>query len=369
MILRELQSVNFRSYPQLSMHFGPGLNAIVGPNGAGKTNVLDMVYYLSLCKSPQGLPDPTTLRHGAERLSLFGRYDTPGGPCTASLTYQPGVGKSVRFNDKPYERLGDHVGRLPLAAVYPHDARLISDGGELKRRFMNFAISQYDRAYLSHLARLEHMVAQRNAYLKRGAGANVTVIESIDAQLVEPSQAVQAARDEFCQALSRPFAECYAAISGSQEAVGIAYQSQLGGEDYLEQLQRARSHDLRVMHTTVGVHRDSMEFTIDGHTARSEGSQGQQKTFLIALRLAQYLLLHQRLGDKPILLLDDILDRLDKGRAQRLLALLGKEPYGQVLLTHCEQREMEELVADYPGDKRIYAAGDNALVELSSTQG
>ena len=201
MYIEELQGVSFRSYSQLNVRFGPGVNVLVGSNGVGKTSVLDMVYYLSMCKSSSRVPDASCIRHGDDRFAIGGRYEGASGGLRVGLEYVRGSGKSVEVDGVACERLREHIGRVPLVAIYPQDTDLISDGGDLRRRFMNAAISQYDGSYLVNLARYERVLQQRNRVLKGEVRSTGVLLDVLDGQLAEAAEGVYAAREAFCLSL------------------------------------------------------------------------------------------------------------------------------------------------------------------------
>ena len=245
--------MNFRSYRQCDCLWHPRLNAIVGANGQGKTNVLDMVYYLSLCKSPGGLPDSASVHHGQEFFTLFGRYDHQGQEHTVGLRNPLTGAKSVQYDGKPCPRLSDHIGQIALVAIYPHDAELITDGGDLRRRFMNVAIAQYSPTYLTSLTALERALAQRNAYLKNDA-LQPTLLEALDAQIAPLGTAIHQARMQLCERLNPLFSEIYSQIGTPDERVSLGYVSQLNDADYPQLLRNSWDKDRALMHTTVGPH-------------------------------------------------------------------------------------------------------------------
>ncbi len=361
--IRELQAVSFRSYRQLEVALHPGLNAIVGTNGQGKTNVLDMLYMLSMCKAPTRVPDASAIRHGQEGLALHGKYTDPSGqPATVSLAVKRNQGKTLRYDDQPCARLSDHIGRLPLVAIYPHDVELVWDGGELRRKFLNAFIAQFDRAYIHQLAAYERVLAQRNTLL-RSDPLDASLLEVYDMQLAQAAAPVHRARTAACEALAPRLADYYARLSPEGEAVGIAYVSPLNEGDLSGQLREARPRDLQRMFTTVGVHRDNIRLELNGHALRNMGSQGQQKTFIVALRLAQYHLLRERLGYAPILLLDDLFDKLDARRVGQLAEVFSGEHFGQVFITDTDPARVRPLFRHRGGEGRLLEARDGRLKE------
>lgn len=363
MHLEELQAVGFRSYAQLSARFSSHVNVLVGANGKGKTNVLDMIYLLSMCKLPNHIPDGSCIRHGDRAFSLHGKYTTDDGNCEVSLGVRSGVGKVVKFNGQPYRRLSEHIGRIPLVAVYPHDTNLIDDGGDLRRRFMNAAISQYDQQYLPSLATYERALQQRNRFLRGDLLGGEAFLDVLDILLAEAAQPVYASRAMFCESLNPLFQESYSYLAPEGERVQLEYRSQLHSGDFSSLLRGSREQDMRMQYTTVGLHRDNLGFTLNGYTVRREGSQGQQKTFIIALRLALFRLLRKHIEHTPILLLDDVFDRLDAERVDRLVSYVSGEGFGQVFITDTDENRIGSIFPTDAAEWRLFEAVGGELID------
>lgn len=333
MHIQSLQAFNFKSYEYLAADFHPRINILIGDNGQGKTNVLDMLYYLSLCKSPLRFPDSAAIRHDAPSATLRGTYLDDEQLFTVALSLKKNSPKELLLNETAYTRIADHVGRIPIVAIYPQDVDLTADGGDLKRRFMNATISQYEKEYLTAVQLYEKTLAQRNALLKQQGRIDEALLASLDNQLIATAAPIYRERKLLCERLLPLFREYYALIAQNGEMPDLQYRSQLTAGDYNEQLLAARLADKSAGHTTIGIHRDGIEFFLDGYPLRREGSQGQQKTFIVALRLAQFSYIAEILRKKPILLLDDIFDRFDERRIKQMLALFATEDFGQVFIT------------------------------------
>lgn len=340
--LEELQGADFRSFPQLQVRFSRGVNVLVGQNAAGKTNALEMVHYLCLTKPARSMPDASSVAHGAESFSLMGLFARDNGeglpptPQRVALRYVKNGGKELRFNGQAVARMADHVGRIPLVACFPHSLQLVDDGGELRRRFMNGAIAQYDTGYLLAHARYMDFLGQRNALL-RAERFDQGLMEVIEGNLAQVALPLRAARLRYCERLLQPLREYYSQLlpPGQREDVSVRYICSGGEEEDLRVLlMRTRGRDQGVHFTTVGPHRDSMGLFLNGHSLRREGSLGQQKVFILALMLAQAAIIGEEGGMAPILLLDDPFDRLDAVRSRLLLGLLVEGWKGQVFLTH-----------------------------------
>lgn len=363
MYLRRLVCQSFRSYPVLEVSFAPGINAIYGGNGTGKTNVVDAIMYLSLAKSARGLPDASSVQHEAQGFALHGEFDAEP-PFTVTVSYDASSGKQLKLDDQPYSRISAHVGCVPAIPLYPADIELIWDGGELRRRFLNIGIAQYDGDYLQTLLSYNNLLAQRNAFLKTPQRYDTQLLCTYDQQLQMPAQVLYQARREFCEALQPLFQEIYEALSDGREQVEVQYMSQLGSGDYLLQMAGAREKDWQVQYTTFGVHRDRLLLSMGGYPIRRDGSQGQQKSLIVALRLAQCRLLAQRSTVHPLLLLDDVFEHLDAGRSERLIAVLARCELGQIFVTGTDEELLTKLVRSQSTRSALFKAEHQALLQV-----
>lgn len=349
----DFKCTNFRSYSVADFEPGCRLNCLVGPNGSGKTNILDALYYLAMCRSSQNLRDVRNIRHGEAAFAIFGKFSRIAAePFTVSLSYVEGKAKEVQVDGEPLPKLADHIGRVPLVASYPSDTNIIDDGGELKRRFLNAAISQYDHQHLNDLLKYDRLLRQRNAYLKEGR-CDAGLLDVLDAQIGACAAPIFKARTDFCDALRPLFQNYYSRLTDSQEQVDLQYRSQQQHGDLQQLLQGERENDRQVQHTTVGPHRDNLDFTLGNFPIRAEGSQGQRRSYMIALRLAQLHFLAQRTQTSPIFLLDDLFDRLDPARVQRLVRLVLGAPFGQVFITDTQTDRIAEAL-DYDTDEHCF---------------
>lgn len=362
MHLQGLQAFNFKSYGFLSADFHPRINILVGDNGQGKTNVLDMIYYLSLCKSPQRFPDSAAIRHEATNATLRASYADASQLFTVALSLKRNAPKEVLLNDTAYSRIADHIGRVPIVAIYPQDVDLTADGGDLKRRFMNATISQYEKEYLTSLQLYDLALSQRNALLKTQGYLDPVFLETLENQLVEMAAPIYRERKLLCERLLPLFQQYYALIAQNEEKPDLQYRSQLSSGDYRELLLAARATDRSLGHTSIGVHRDGIDFFLDGYPLRREGSQGQQKTFVVALRLAQYSYIAEILREKPILLLDDIFDRFDNRRIQQMLKLFATSEFGQVFITDTSTAHIAS--EDLAPDLALFSVANNTLTPI-----
>jgi DNA replication and repair protein RecF len=355
--LTKLHLLHFRNHREAEVVLGPEVNCFVGPNGVGKTNLLDAVHYLALAKSYFEAVDMHNILDGEEYFMVQGAMRTEQGEDGLLCTVRKGQRKVLSRNRKEYDRLSDHVGRYPVVMITPYDGQLILDGSEVRRRFLDGLIAQFDKGYLDDLIRYNRALAQRNILLKRFAeqgGGSLQVLEPWDMQLIQYGTAVHMARKAFLQELVPMLVEHYAGISGAREEVALEYRSSLNEVPLADLLNGAWERDRSATHTTVGVHKDDLVFTINGQPLKRYGSQGQQKTYLIALKLAQFDLTRARSGVRPILLLDDIFDKIDPQRMRHLLQLLSGQRFGQVLITDTDAARLHTALDGLKLDVRFF---------------
>ena len=344
MYLSRLSILNFKNLTQEDLALDKGFNCFVGDNGTCKTNIIDAVYFLSMCKSSLAMTDSQCVRHGEKFFVLEGDYRTDGDRHEKVVcSYQRGASKVVKRNDKVYERLADHIGLVPVVIVSPADSSLISDSAEERRRFVNGFISQLDKTYLDAVMRYNTALANRNSYLK--IGSDEEMLRIYDAQMAPLAEKIHQARVEITELLYPLVCEYYRALSDDHEQVELLYRSELNDNRLEELLLASRERDRVMGYTNCGVQRDDLRFS-NGHPIRRYGSQGQQKSFLIALKLAQYRIIAQACGEKPILLLDDLFDKLDESRVARLVELVKGDEFGQVIITDCNGERMGNILRE-----------------------
>ena len=344
MRLKRLSLLNFKNLSQTDIALSEGINCFVGDNGAGKTNVLDAIYYLSMSKSAFTMTDGQSVRHGEEFFFTEGAYSTDGGGQEQVVcSFSRRTGKVLKRNGKEYDRVADHVGLFPVVIVSPRDTDLITDAAEERRRYLNGFISQLDRVYLNSIMRYNAVLTERNRFLK--SSSDEAMLQIYDMQLAEHGTRVYEARQKMVERMQPMVAEYYRTLSDDREQVEIEYRSELQDMPMQDVLLRARERDIVNQFTTAGVHRDDLVFRIGGYPLRKYGSQGQQKSFLIALKLAQYRLLAEATGEKPILLLDDLFDKLDMGRVEKLLSIVSLDDFGQICITDCNKVRLESTLA------------------------
>ncbi len=348
MYLSRLTLFNFKNYAEAEYNFGAGANAFTGNNGSGKTNILDAIHYLCLCKSYFNATDTHSVKHGESFFSISGSFDMEDTTEEIVVLVKTGQKKSVKRSQKEYQRLGDHVGLLPVVMEAPVDQELIIGGSEERRKLMDAIICQYDHAYLDDLVAYNRVLQQRNALVKqssKGGFADPGLWQVWDEQLALYGHRVFDARTRFMEQFLPLFSSSYQYLTGENEVAAISYNSQLAEERLENILTRNLQKDLALQYTSSGIHRDDLVLTLNGHPVKRIGSQGQQKSVILALKLAQFHIIREAKGIKPILMLDDIFDKLDLQRITRLMELVSKETFGQLFLTDTSEEHVQKVFA------------------------
>ena len=360
MYLRKISIINFKNIADAELELSEGINCFTGNNGAGKTNVLDAVHYMSMSKSSLQMTDGQSLRHGEEFFILDGAYRTDEGKSENIVcSFSRRAGKTLKRNGKEYDRISDHIGLIPAVIVSPADTVLISDSADERRRYLNAFISQLDRAYLRAVMRYKSVLQERNTLLK--VSHDETMLSIYDAQLSDLAATIYDRRREMVGRLRPLTAEYYAALSGDREQVELIYRSDLDEAPMAELLLASRERDFANEYTTRGVHRDDMVLRIGGYPLRKYGSQGQQKSFLLALKLAQYSIVAQTAGERPILLLDDLFDKLDMSRVEELLRLVAGERFGQIFITDCNKVRLQTVLGNAGADYALFSVAEGKI--------
>jgi len=360
MWLSTLNILNYRNIREASLEFAPKLNCFVGLNGQGKTNVLDAIYLLSFAKSAFTSQDSLNITHGEEMAMVQGVYSySEDDQTTISCGLRKGVKKQFRRDKKDYPRLIDHIGLIPLVMICPSDQQLIDEGSDERRRFMDVVISQLDRKYLDYLTQYNALLKQRNALLKQYTDGPCPddLLEVLEWQMTPLAEYIFKARTGFFNDFNAYFKRAYAQISGSDssEIPQLRYISQLQDRDLREAYVRTRQRDLILGWTSQGIHKDDLDMRLGDYPLKQVGSQGQQRTFVLAMKLAQALYLsHAPLSEasplsnsplpKPILLLDDIFDRLDSERVERIVQLVQSDDFGQIFITDTDRQHLTEIL-------------------------
>lgn len=360
-VLKKIIVSDFRNIRFAELSFSDGVNCICGDNGQGKTNLLEAIYYLSMTKSASGASDRFCTRHGADSFSLAGYYGQPDGLSSKYVITVGDGSKSVKRDDKPCERISSHIGRLPVVMVSPQDSALVSESGDERRRFVNSVLCQMDSGYLAAVQKYNRLLGQRNRMLKE-QNPDESLLEVVDLQMDAPAAYIAEKRADFAMKLEKAVAYYYSELSGGRESVGISYKSDLAGGafgSFSALLDASREKDRVLRYTSGGVQRDDFLFSMDGHPIRKCGSQGQQKSFLVALKLAQYDIMKASYGFPPILLLDDLFDKLDVHRISNLLKIVSRrDGFGQIFISDTNRRRMEDIILDIAPDAAFFDAKD-----------
>lgn len=351
MYLKDLHLTNFKSHAEASFAFNSNVNGIVGANGSGKTNLLDAIHYLSFGKSCFSAKDVSSVRLGTDFFALHGDFadEESGNTTQVSCVYKNGA-KSLKANKKEYDRLSDHVGLFPVVMVSPYDSDIINDGNEVRRKFFDKIISQFDKIYLQHLIHYKKLLQQRNAVLRQQMEtrhSDFSLLQVIDFQMMEDGMQIFQRRRQFIEDIRPMFLKHYQQLTQGREEVDIRYESELLEIRYDEGLAKSFPADSKCGYTTFGVHKDDYDFTIDGHPVKHFGSQGQQKSFSLALRLSQFDYAFAYNKRKPILLLDDIFDKLDRSRITELLNMVGQEHFGQVFISDTDETRVKAILGEH----------------------
>ena len=353
MILEKLSIINYKNIAEATLELSPKTNCFIGHNGAGKTNVLDAVYFLSFCHSASNPADAQVIRHDQEFLMLDATYL---GSDTINVTcgMKRGQKKHFKRDKKEYRRLSEHIGLIPIVLVSPADTYLIDGGSEERRRLMDVVIAQMDNLYTDVLNRYNKALQQRNTMLKQDDEPDAEIMAIFEEQMAVTGEEIYRRRARFAESLSPLFQQYYERISGGREQVSLRYVSHCQRGPLLEVIQRDRWKDRAIGYSLHGVHRDDLEILLDGHPMKREGSQGQQKTFVIALKLAQFELIRHSRHTTPLLLLDDIFDKLDATRVEKIIQLVAGDQFGQIFITDTNRDHLDQILSQGPFDYSLF---------------
>jgi DNA replication and repair protein RecF len=358
--LEKLQLTYFKSYEEGIFEFSPQLNCIVGENGSGKTNLLDAIHWLGLTKSAFHSQDVYSIRHEAAFMMIDGQFLLNDRLVQITCSLQRGLRKTIMRDKKAYERLSDHVGEFPVVLIAPNDTDLIRDGSEERRRFFDGVLCQLDQQYLLNLIQYNKILSQRNGMLKIFHERNSLdhdLLDTYDEALLPLSNLIFDRRQRFLSDFEPLIQQYYAFLSDNREQIGIRYESEIEDLNYRENFRQHRLRDLHAQRTVMGIHKDDFAFEMDGQPLKKFGSQGQQKSYAMALRLGQFDLMSIEKEIKPLLLLDDIFDKLDDRRIQKLIQLIENEYFGQVFLTDARPERTQLLLKDLKTDVRFFRIG------------
>ena len=364
MHVEKLSIVNFKNYRQVELELSPEINCFVGSNGAGKTNLLDAIHYLSMCRSYLNPIDSQNILFEEQFFVIQGLWVKESSSDQIYCGVKKGTKKVFKKNKVQYEKLTEHIGSYPSVMISPYDRNLITEGSELRRKWMDGIIAQFDRDFLNDLVKYGKVLDQRNALLKNMADFGFFNRENIEVwneQLVTYGQRIFSARSAFLDEFISVFQKYYDDLSDNKETVGLEFKSHLLEGDFLIQLKAAERQDHRKQYTTIGIHKDDLIFTINGHPVKKFGSQGQQKSYLIALKLAQFEWLTTHLNVKPVMLLDDIFDKLDNKRVGRLMELVSDNSFGQVLVTDTDEDRVKRIFDSINLPFKLFTVHENEV--------
>ncbi len=361
--LKKIVIRDFRNIALQELFFSPNVNCISGNNGEGKTNLLDAIHYLSMTRSAFPSQDRYIARHGTDSFSVGGSFIMENG-LESRFSIQAGAGeKKLVRDDKPYGRFSEHIGVLPVVMVSPGDISLVSESGEERRRMANALLSQMDREYLSAAQSYNRLLALRNKELKSPA-PDAGLLSVLDERMAVPAAFIYESRAEMVRRLNPSVESYYRMISGGSESVSIEYRSDLEKASLPEILSDCRERDYALKYTSAGVQRDDFVFLMDGQPIRRFGSQGQQKSFLVALKFAQYEIMKQAYGFAPTLLLDDVFDKLDLGRISNLVSMVAGSDFGQIFITDCDRTRLQGVVDRITEDRAYFEAKGGVFTRL-----
>ena len=356
MWLKRISILNYKNLEQVELAFSKKVNCIIGKNGMGKTNLLDAVYYLSFCKSATNPIDSQNILHDRDFFVVQGFYETDDGdPEEVYCGMKRRSKKQFKRNKKEYSRLSDHIGFIPLVMVSPADSELIAGGSEERRRFMDVVISQFDREYLDALIRYNKALTQRNALLKADEEPDDALLGVWEEMMASAGETVYQKRKAFIDEFIPVFQSYYEHISQGREKVKLVYESHASQGDLLKLIRDVRQRDRILGYSTRGIHKDELVMTLGDFPMKREGSQGQNKTFLIALKLAQFEFL-KRTGSRttPIVLLDDIFDKLDASRVEQIVKLVAGDSFGQIFVTDTNREHLDKILQKIDGDYKLF---------------
>ena len=365
MILKRISILNYKNLEQVELDFSPKMNCFIGQNGMGKTNLLDAVYYLSFCKSVSNPIDSQNIKHNQDFFVVQGSYLTDeGDPEEVYCGLKRRQKKQFKRNKKEYSKLSDHIGLIPLVMVSPADSELILGGSEERRRFMDVVISQYDREYLTALIRYNKAMAQRNTLLKAEVEPDDELMNVWEEMMASAGEVVFRKRNDFINEFIPTFQSFYSYISQDQELVNLSYESHAMQGDLLQLIRESRQRDRIMGYSLKGIHKDDLVMQLAEYPIKREGSQGQNKTYLVALKLAQFDFL-RRTGSNttPLLLLDDIFDKLDASRVEQIVKLVSGDKFGQIFITDTNRDHLDKILRKIEGDYKVFGVEQGAIYE------
>ncbi len=365
MILETISLLNFKNIAEADITLSDNINCFLGNNGMGKTNLLDAIYYLSFCKSFYNISDSQNIRHGEEFFMIRGNYRSSDSDnkseinCGVKLKQK----KVFKRDKKEYEKLSEHIGYIPLVIVSPEDSELVKEGSDIRRKFIDQTLSQFNREYLSAVISYNKALTTRNIMLRRGDSESA-LYEVIETQMEYSANYVYKCRKEFINEFVKVFNNYYKEICGESESVSLSYTSHLSEADLSAQLAESRTKDQLLGYTTRGIHRDDLDMRLGEYNIKRVGSQGQTKSYAIALRFAQYEYLKKMGGKNPILLLDDIFDKLDANRVERIMNMVSTPDFGQIFITDTNREYLDAIVRKSDKNFKLFEVENGTIREL-----
>ena len=365
MLLKKISLFNFKNYAEADINLSPGINCFVGLNGSGKTNILDAIHYLSLTKSAVNPIDSQSIKHGESLFSIHGEFEHEDRNHQVICGFQLGQKKNVKVDKIEYDKLSEHIGRFPVVLIAPNDTDIIRDTNEIRRKFFDSIISQFDAQYFQDLIRYSHYLKQRNTLLKHFAETktyDAIQLDSYDAQLIPLAKKLYVKREAFNQRFVPILKEHYINLSEGREQVTINYQSRACNSNFESLFANSREKDRYSQRSNVGIHKDEYDFQIDENPLKKFGSQGQQKSFLIALKLSQFEIIKEEKGFKPLLLLDDIFDKLDDFRIKKLVEMVASHKFGQLFITDARPERSKVLLQGLGEEVKVFVMESGTIL-------
>jgi DNA replication and repair protein RecF len=357
MYLKKIKIKNYKNLSDLELNFSVKINCFTGNNGMGKTNLLDAIYFLSNTRSYFNHIDQQNIKYGEKHFFIEGIFEKNNDTNTVTSSFSAEKGKTFKLNNKKQKKLSAHYGLFPVIIITPYDINLITDGSELRRSFVDSIISLYDKEYLQLLINYKKILSQRNSLLKKFSEKKIfdkNYLEIFDKKIIDISPIIHQKRKNFITNLVPLFNTYYKKISGNNEEVGLKYNSELNSKKIEDILENNQTKDRILNRTTGGIHKDDLLFTINDYPLKKHGSQGQQKTYLTALKFAQSDFLKKYTGIRPIMLLDDIFDKLDTQRVQNIVKLVSNEHFGQIFITHTDKNKLEQILKPVNNDFLVF---------------
>ncbi|MEP2026954.1 MAG: DNA replication and repair protein RecF [Reichenbachiella sp.] len=368
MFLQSLSLQYFKNYEKAEVSFCDHFNCLVGINGSGKTNVLDAIHYLSTTKSAFHSLDSQSINHDGQYFVVNGRFSLKGKQQKVHCSLKKNFRKTFKVDESEYERLSEHVGKFPVVMIAPNDDELIRESNETRRKFFDSIISQYDHEYLQSLIKYNQHLKQRNALLKamnESGRVDAVMVETYDKPLITLGQGIAKKRKSFIKKFLPHLQSNYDRLSERRERVSVEYNTKVLANDFAEQYAKGLKKDVITQRTNLGIHRDEYLLVIDDFLIKKYGSQGQQKSLLISLKLAQFEFIKSHLGKTPILLLDDIFDKLDDGRISQLMSIIGSDTFGQVFVTDAREERTRSLLQGKFEPMKLFRVDENSIEEVS----